>query len=153
MPSGSFTHGMCYTKTYISWARMIQRCYYEKSNRYYLYGAKGITVCDKWKKFEGFYEDMGDRPDGRTLDRINSDGNYEPKNCRWATPHEQQMNRSNTNWFTYRGIRKTLYEWSRELGISYDKMRQRIKRGHSEEEIAFKGNLSAWKRRREKDTT
>ena len=77
--------------TYISWLDMKQRCR-DRSRKYY--GAKGISVCERWESFESFLADMGERPDGMTLDRINNDGNYEPSNCRWATPAEQIKNRS-----------------------------------------------------------
>lgn len=72
---------------------MIQRCTNPKRDRYPVYGGRGITVCVRWRTFENFLEDMGERPVGRTLDRINNDGNYEPGNCRWATAEEQALNK------------------------------------------------------------
>lgn len=79
--------------TYVSWSRMMQRCNDPNSNRWSLYGGRGITVCPQWRTFQGFLADMGERPPGKTLDRINVDGNYEPDNCRWATASEQARNR------------------------------------------------------------
>ena len=79
--------------TYYSWQAMLLRCLNPISNQWRNYGGRGITVCDHWLKFENFLADMGERPDGRTLDRINVNGNYEPSNCRWATSKEQAMNK------------------------------------------------------------
>jgi hypothetical protein len=82
------------TPTYLSWTSMRTRCSRSYGNAWKYYGARGIKVCDRWlDSFENFLEDMGERPDGKTLDRIDVDGNYEPGNCRWATPKEQSANR------------------------------------------------------------
>ena len=82
------------TSTYRTWQQMKRRCFNPANHNYKYYGGRGVVVCDRWREsFEAFLEDMGERPSGHTIDRINSDGNYEPGNCRWATPTEQRRNR------------------------------------------------------------
>lgn len=76
---------------YSTWWSMRTRCYNQNSKSFKYYGKRGISICKRWDKFENFVADMGSRPEGMTLDRINNDGNYEPSNCRWAT-HKQQAN-------------------------------------------------------------
>lgn len=85
-------HGQWQTSTYHTWEGMKQRCLNPNATRYPQYGGVGIKVCEAWLEFKNFYQDMGDRPEGKTLDRINPFGNYEPNNCRWATRKEQQNN-------------------------------------------------------------
>lgn len=97
----NFKHGQCKRSRmavgtppeYATWRSMIQRCGYAKHKSYKHYGARGIKVCDRWKIFRNFFEDMGTRPPGLQLDRINNDGNYEPGNCRWTTPKVNSNNR------------------------------------------------------------
>ena len=99
-------HGWSDTPTYNSWYAMIRRCYDENDISYRYYGAIGITVCPRWRRsFLEFLADMGERPDGKTLDRKDHDKSYKPGNCRWATPKEQRANqptrqrpKSNTAW-------------------------------------------------------
>jgi hypothetical protein len=87
-------HGQCYSRTYQSWMKMKARCNNSEARAFRWYGARGIKVCDRWNKsFEAFLADMGPRPVGKSIDRINNDGNYEPGNCRWATQKEQLANR------------------------------------------------------------
>jgi hypothetical protein len=82
------THGMTHTKTYQAWSGAIQRCRSHPD-----YAGRGISVCDRWLKFQNFFEDMGEAPEGLTLERADNDGNYEPSNCYWATWEEQSVNK------------------------------------------------------------
>lgn len=88
--NGRYRHGMAGTRIYQVWATMIQRCQNPLAASYKNYGGRGIAVCERWRDFINFHTDMGDPPEGKTLDRYpNNDGNYELDNCRWATREEQ----------------------------------------------------------------
>lgn len=108
---------------------MKTRCFNPNSQQYYNYGARGITVCKRWLKFENFHADMGDKPDGMSLERINNDGNYEPGNCRWATAKEQQANTRLTVRVTINGETSSLSEWCRRYGLKFHRVWRRIEAG------------------------
>ncbi len=94
--------------TYASWVSMRQRCFNKQQRRYSDYGGRGILICERWNSFENFLADMGERPYGTSLDRIDNGGNYEPGNCRWVTCAEQNKNKRSTklNWERVREIRQ-----------------------------------------------
>jgi hypothetical protein len=91
------THGMTNSVEYKTWQGMHQRCGNPKDKDYRHYGARGITVCERWGSFQNFYEDMGDKPDGLSIDRIDNDAGYSLDNCRWATPVTQANNKRHRN--------------------------------------------------------
>lgn len=115
-------HGMCYSYTYRSWQNARDRCNNPNNPAYKKYGGRGITVCDKWNNFENFVKDMGERPNGMSLDRINNDKGYSKENCRWANAVLQSNNRRNIK--KYKG--KSMAEWSRLTGIKPSTIRQRV---------------------------
>jgi hypothetical protein len=118
----------------IIWWTMLARCRNPNAANYHLYGGRGIRVCDRWRKsFENFLADMGPRPEGMTLDRIDNEGDYSPENCRWATLIEQANNKRNTPYLEWNGVRKSLKEWSRITGIHPETIRHRLLHGWTDE--------------------
>jgi len=93
-------HGKCFTPAYKSWTCMKQRCLNPNSPKFSIYGGRGIMICERWMVFENFLADMGERPEGTTLDRIDNDGHYESDNCRWATIDVQNNNKKIVNQYT-----------------------------------------------------
>jgi hypothetical protein len=106
---------------FMSWTSMRSRCNTPTNKAYANYGGRGITVCERWNDFKAFLSDMGPRPHGASLDRFpDNDGNYEPTNCRWATPAEQARNRRSTINLTLNGETKCLLDWCVEKNANYD---------------------------------
>lgn len=119
-------HGKTDTSAHRRWAHMMGRCYNPSDAAFSLYGGRGIAVCDRWHEFVNFYADMGDPPPGRSIDRIDNHGNYEPRNCRWATPKEQVLNSRRIRWLTHAGETLSLAEWTARLGLSATTISNRI---------------------------
>lgn len=129
------------TREYRSWSGMMQRCFNPNNNHYPYYGGRGITVCDRWRNsFEAFLEDMGPRPKGTSIDRWpDKEGNYEPGNCRWATPAQQATNtRANIMIDIGGGVDASLSEWCRVFGLNVGTVYGRItKSGYSPRDALF----------------
>jgi len=119
----------CHKPTYISWRSMRNRCRLKNVWNYASYGGAGLSYEPSWESFDKFLLDMGERPDGMTLDRIDNTKGYYKDNCRWATPAQQQANRSNCMLLTYGGITQTAADWSRQLGLAKGAVWNRIKLG------------------------
>jgi hypothetical protein len=114
------THGMSKTVEYAIWAAMKRRCYNPNSVDFVWYGARGIAVCDAWKNsFKAFYDDMGPRPDDMSIDRIDTNKDYSPENCRWVSMKAQANNKRNSRQVQHEGRTQTVQQWSDELGIPY----------------------------------
>ncbi len=111
---------------YKCWYGMMQRCENPKAQAYYNYGARGITVCERWHDFQCFADDMGSRPEGLTLERRENDAGYSPDNCYWATPKAQNNNTRANKRFTVNGVSRTLTEWAAQLGATRAAIRNRI---------------------------
>lgn len=127
--------------TYRSWVSMRQRCSNPAATGYENYGGRGISVCVRWDRFETFLKDMGIRPEGRSIDRIDTDGNYEPSNCRWSTPVEQAKNRRSSVIIEIDGEDRLAVDVAEEFGIPVSKILRRISEGKSQDEILSKEHL------------
>jgi hypothetical protein len=134
--------------TYQSWQAMKSRCCCLGDHAYSQYGGRGIKVCEKWMRFEGFLADMGQRPDGHSLDRIDNDGDYEPSNCRWATRSQQQRNTRGNRLLTFRGETMCVAAWAERIGLNESTLWCRITRsGWSVEDALTRPTLPPNKRR------
>lgn len=123
-------HGRARAPIYRVWQQMIQRCHNPRDAWFFNYGARGLTVCDRWREsFENFLADVGERPSGATLDRIDNDRGYEPGNVRWASRTDQMNNTRANRLIEHAGRRMTISQWSRELGIPKSTIQGRAARG------------------------
>jgi len=126
-------HGRKASRTYQIWQGMKARTTNPNNSHYHIYGGRGIEVCERWfNSFEAFLADMGEAPDGMSIDRIDNDGHYEPSNCSWASPEQQSRNNSRNVWLEANGVRKCLKDWADDLGCSSYAIQRRLKRGWAE---------------------
>lgn len=127
------THGMSGSPEHRAWCAMKTRCYNSNEPTWRRYGARGIKVCRRWlRSFDNFYADMGPRPTVRhSVDRINNDGHYTPRNCRWATPEQQNLNTITAQPLTYNGVTMSTSAWARAIGMGQQCLTRRIRRGMS----------------------
>lgn len=124
------THGMSKNnRTYRIWAAMLTRCRNPNQRAFRHYGGRGITVCERWSKFENFLTDMGEAPAGHSIERTDNDGDYDPGNCRWATSSEQANNTRVNIFIEWNGERLTRSQWEKRLGMAPTTLRGRLRSG------------------------
>lgn len=125
------------TRLYRTWQNMKNRCYWEKDKSFRNYGGRGIRVCEEWKNSFSNFREWALRSgykDNLTIDRINTNGDYSPENCRWATIKQQENNKRNNHRLEFNGITKTISEWAEALDIPKQALSNRIKAGWPVEE-------------------
>ena len=128
-------HGLRNTRLYRIWANMKTRCNNRNDPHYGRYGAKGIYICDEWSNsFKSFYDwsIAHGYSDSLTIDRINGDDGYKPSNCRWVTISDNNRNKKHVRYITFKGKTQTIGQWTKELGLGKETIRERLKRGWSE---------------------
>jgi hypothetical protein len=129
-------------KTYQSWRDMIRRCTDPKNKNYDRYGGRGIKVCQRWlDSFANFLADMGEAPEGMTLERSDNDVDYSPANCRWASREEQQRNTKTTKFYEFNGISLCVRAWEEKLGLSRGALCHRLQKGWPVEKALSTPNL------------
>lgn len=126
----STTHGMSYTSEYRSWAGMLVRCFNKNCKAYDRYGGRGITVCERWRNsFQNFYDDMGRKPKGYSIERKDNNGIYSPENCKWSSVQDQARNRRSNIKITYNGETICLAEYAEKIGVDFFVLYRKLKRG------------------------
>ncbi len=130
-------HGMSKSREWKTWVKMRERCLNPDDPSYSKYGARGITICDRWaRSFSDFYADMGPKPaPGDTIDRIDNTKGYEPANCRWADKRIQALNRRRTRWIEYEGVTLCKKDWALKLGVARDSLSYWFAQGFNFPEI------------------
>lgn len=125
----NFEHGKTKTRAHVIWASMLTRCTNPKAKAYKKYGGRGISVCEEWKTFTNFFNDMGDCPDKFTLERVNNNGGYFKENCVWADRKAQARNRRSNHMITHNGESKCIAEWAEIKGIKIHTLKRRLTHG------------------------
>ena len=134
----SVDHGMTGTPEYTCWCGMKHRCYNHKDSHWENYGGRGIKVCERWlNSFENFYADIGPRPDGMTIERIDVNGDYEPSNCKWIPARDQHRNKTNSRRLTAFGREQLLVDWARELNMDISQLHYHLERKNMEQIIEW----------------
>lgn len=134
---GLYKHGLSHTRLHGIWRNIKGRCYNPNNPCYQHYGGRGITVCDEWKNdFQKFYDWSMENgyQENLSIDRIDANGAYSPQNCRWADSITQANNKRNNKVFTAYGKTMTVAQWSRETGVKYGDIQNRLNYGYSFEE-------------------
>lgn len=122
--------GRCSTRAFSSWRSMLQRCYKRSFKHYRNYGGRGIEVCERWRlSFLAFLADMGERPIGMTLERVDNNLGYTLDNCRWATRKQQSRNMRTNHLLSYDGQTRCMTEWAEIVGLPYTTLRGRMRLG------------------------
>ena len=132
------THGQSRTRTYKKWKGMLHRCS-PQSKDAANYATRGIVVCDRWRSWENFFADMGEAPEGLTIERVNNDGPYCKENCAWKTPSDQQRNKTTTQRIEFNGQSLTLPEWSEKTGLPRTVLKARRYAGWAAERMLTQG--------------
>ncbi|TPR12284.1 hypothetical protein DY124_06200 [Apilactobacillus micheneri] len=138
------SHGLTGTRLYKIYSKMHERCYRKNYHQFYLYGGRGIEICDEWlNHFKTFYDWAMSHgyDDNKSIDRINCNLNYSPENCRWADIYQQANNKRNNVVLTYKGNTMTLAEWARQLKLPYSTIADRYKKGKPITEILYPKKL------------
>ena len=144
--AAQMTHGMTNSPEWRAWTSMVQRCTVPTHKSWKHYGGRNLTVCPEWASFEQFYADMGSRPEGTSLDRIDNEQGYTPDNCRWATSKEQQNNRRSNVHVTIDGVTRTLKQWAEHFGISYAVVKERRAGGKDGVDLFLSSPRRSYKR-------
>jgi hypothetical protein len=134
----NYKHGKKWTRVYGIWCAMRSRCGNPNTKFYELYGGRGITVCDRWQKFDAFLEDMGEPPEGHSIERIDNDKGYSKDNCKWIPLKDQAKNRRSARMIEAHGKNMTLTEWAEQSGIDAKTIWHRLNYGWSADDAVTK---------------